>query len=92
MDESVTDVEVVREWAAPFCSQGGPRGFPGKPILRLLSGADTLFQLCTAGVVGLVQGVLVTRRVVELDVKVAVLTLLEKGGGGTDGRDIVVER
>ena len=78
MDESVTEVEVVREWAVPFGSQGGPRGFPGKPILRLLSGVDTLFQICIAGVVGLVQGVLVARGVVELDVEVAVLTPIGK--------------
>ena len=92
MDESVTEVEVVREWAAPFYSQGGPRGFPGKPILRLLSDADTLFQSYTAGVVGLVQGVLVALGVVEFDVEVAVLTLIGKLGPGTDGHDIAVER
>ena len=49
---------------------------PGKPIVRLLSCPDHVFQLRKAGVIGIVHSHLETLGVVEIDVDVAVLTIL----------------
>ena len=60
-------------------------GEPRKPIVRLMSRFDLVFQTRIAGVVGLVNGDLEAKREVEFDVEVAVPTPLGEGDVRSDG-------
>jgi hypothetical protein len=57
----------------------------------LLSGSDILFEVCTAGVVELIQGVLIALRVVEFGGEVAVLTVLCESNSRSNGCEIAVK-
>jgi len=92
MSESIAKGEGVFVLSLPGRLQGCLlTGETGEPVLGLLFGSDSFLEIGVARVVGLVQGVLVSVGVVELDVDVAVLALLDEGYTGTDGCDIAVE-
>ena len=87
-------MEVIRviERADQFFFQRGLiHGEASKPRVQLMSNLDTVIQGRIAREVELVDGVLIVQGVVEIDVEVAVLTILDDRDPRADGRDEFVE-